>query len=225
MKRMVCFICLLAVFSPVFLSEGSQSAAAQSNAVIDINVKPEDYLFDLTNMKPGDWAPRTIKVQNNGTNAFEYVTTFKNNGGSEKLFRELLLEVTDSDNALYTGKLTNFNGLSPRYLSASSEEELTFTIRFPEHLGNEFQGLETNILLTFQAAGNTDTDQAFSGGTVGGGSPLPDTATDKFTYLLIGIALMTVGGIIYFLYRIRQNYQKNLGVLDITKSISSKDER
>ncbi|WP_167751286.1 TasA family protein [Lentibacillus salicampi] len=216
MKKFIYVITFLAVISPVVLPAMSDPAAAAPNAEIDINVNPEEYLFNITNMKPGDWAPRTIQVQNEGTKAFKYVATVQNNGGSEKLFDELWLEVKGADSDLYDGKLAKFDGFLPRNLSPSSEEDLTFFIRFPEHLGNEFQGLETNFILTFQAEGNVDHDQAASAGKVGdGGSPLPNTATDMFTCMLIGIAFVVTGGIVYFLYRIRQNNRKSLAGPDI----------
>ena len=37
---------------------------------IDISLSPTDTLFDISNMKPGDWAPRTITVKNSGKQRF-----------------------------------------------------------------------------------------------------------------------------------------------------------
>ncbi|SFB19478.1 hypothetical protein SAMN04488072_10996 [Lentibacillus halodurans] len=209
MKKIGCVIILLAVISLAALPAGSSVAAVKTDSGIDISITPEEYLFEIPSMKPGDWAPRTIQIQNNGIHEFEYVTTLQNNGGSDKLFHELLLEIGDAHGELYDGKLADFSGFPPRSLAPSSEEELTFTIKFPEYLGNEFQGLSTHFTLTFQAEEDNNTDQAISGGIVGGGGlPLPDTATDIFTYILIGATLVAAGGIIYFLNRIRQSTEK-----------------
>ncbi|UJL45359.1 LPXTG cell wall anchor domain-containing protein [Virgibacillus sp. NKC19-16] len=181
---------------------------------IAINIMPEDVLFDVPNMKPGDWAPRTIVIQNNGEMGFEYFTTLRNDSGSEKLFNELVLEVSDGEGELYNGKLAEFNTLSPRFLEPSSEEELHFTVRFPAHLGNEFQGLAAQFSLIFSAKGEqSDTDEVISEGTIGsgdsysaGGSRLPDTATNMFNLLLIG-GLLLAAGVFLIVYN-RKNVRK-----------------
>ncbi len=209
---MLCGVTLFLFLLPFIYPNNSVSGETNSNSKIDIGISPSEYLFDVDNMKPGDWAPRTIVIQNKGLNEFNYYTTLQNDSGSEKLFNELLLEISDSNGEIYSGNLADFKELSPRTLAPSSEEELTFTIRFPEKLGNEFQGLSVNFSLIFSAEGdNNDTDQETSGGVIGGddnfqsgGSKLPVTATNMFTYLLIGGALIVTGGIVFLLYRIRR---------------------
>ncbi|WP_373893397.1 LPXTG cell wall anchor domain-containing protein [Virgibacillus natechei] len=176
---------------------------------IAINILPEDVLFDVPNMKPGDWAPRTVVIQNNGVMEFEYVMTLRNDSESEKLFNELMLEVSDGREELYNGKLADFDTLSPRYLEPSSEEELDFTVRFPENLGNEFQGLAAQFSLILSAEGKqSDMDEVVSEGSIGsgdsdavGGSRLPNTATNMFNLLLIGGLLLAAGGLLIAYYR------------------------
>lgn len=186
-------------------------ADASSGSTINIGISPSDYLFDIKNMKPGDWAPRDIAVKNTGVDEFKYSTTAKFTGGSKKLFHELLLEINDADDELYKGKLADFDKLSPRNIKPSNEEELTFTIRFPKQLGNDFQGLRTQFDLTFFAEGeDNEMDEAISGGIIGGdnnfpaGGSLPNTATDMLTYLVVGGALVVVGIIFYMLQKIRR---------------------
>lgn len=184
----------------------SVAEEAEEGAEIIINISPEDMLFDVDNMKPGDWAPRTAIIQNNGATAFEYVTTVRNDSETEKLFNELLLEVSDEEEELYNGKLADFNGLSPRSLEASNDEELTFIVRFPTGLGNDFQGLAAQFSLIFSAAGEESQmeEEAISAGTIGssggdgaaGESRLPDTATNMFNLLLIGGVLLVSGGLL-----------------------------
>ncbi|WP_188454451.1 hypothetical protein [Virgibacillus oceani] len=213
MKKILLFGITFILFMLPFVYPGhSVSGETNSESEIDIGITPSEYLFDIENMKPGDWAPREIVVQNNGLKEFKYVTTVQNEGGSKKLFNELLLEIEDGNGEIYNGKLTDFKGISPRTLAPSSDEKLTFTIRFPEELGNDFQGLSSNFLIIFTAEGNNSgTDEETSGGVVGGddsfsggGSKLPVTATNMFTYLLIGAALVVAGGIVLLLYRIRR---------------------
>ena len=115
---------------------------------IDISISPKDTLFDISNMKPGDWAPRTITVKNSGNKDFVYQMQLQNNG-EKKLFNELLLEIKADDKELYQGKLAAFKSLPARKLTSGNEENLDITIRFPEHLGNDFQGLDVSIYFHF----------------------------------------------------------------------------
>jgi hypothetical protein len=117
---------------------------------IDIEILPNGTLFDVANMKPGDWAPRDITVRNAGKRDFNYSMKIQNDG-PEKLFNELMVEVKDRDAIIYTGKISELGMLPKRILYVNTEEKLTITIRFPEHLGNEFQGLGSNFNLQFIA--------------------------------------------------------------------------
>ncbi len=179
---------------------------------IDIAISPSGALFEIDNMKPGDWAPRSLFIQNNGQEDFEYQMTIENQG-SEKLFNELVLELSDGTNLLYNGKLAEFEQLSDRKLTSSSEEELDITVRFPEHLGNEFQGLDTTFSLSFTAEGaetaaSNDHDEATVAGAIGsdggGGSILPVTATNVYKFLLIGVLLVGSGALVFILNKRKQ---------------------
>jgi LPXTG-motif cell wall-anchored protein len=211
-----CIISLITVFV-CFSIINIPSAFAQDEIVLDI--KPNEVLFDVDNMKPGDWAPRTVIVQNNGSKAFNYVTTLQPAKQSMKLFNELLLEVEDSRGELYNGRLADFKQLKPRELNPSKEEEISFTVRFPVYLGNEFQGLDANFILRFSAEGNDNKkdEKAISGtisgaggspgasaaGTVGSGFQLPATASNMFNIMLVGLLILGVGGSI-LLYKKRK---------------------
>lgn len=211
-----CIISLITVFV-CFSIINIPSAFAQDEIVLDI--KPNEVLFDVDNMKPGDWAPRTVIVQNNGSKAFKYVTTLQPAKQSMKLFNKLLLEVEDSRGELYNGRLADFKQLKPRELNPSKEEEISFTVRFPVYLGNEFQGLDANFILRFSAEGNDSKkdEKAISGtisgaggspgasaaGTVGSGFQLPATASNMFNIMLVGLLILGVGGSI-LLYKKRK---------------------
>ncbi|WP_158234641.1 LPXTG cell wall anchor domain-containing protein [Lentibacillus sediminis] len=188
----------------------SWPTAAEEGNEIDIQIEPQGVLFDVANMKPGDWAPRTVVIQNNGSSAFDYVVSLRNESKANKLFNELLLEVRGGEQELFSGKLADFQELAPRSLTSFTEEELQFTVRFPEHLDNDFQGLSARFALIFSTAGQQqDTDEAVASGVVGsgsrgegaaGGSILPDTASNMFNYLLIGLLLLFSGAGL-FIYR------------------------
>lgn len=198
---------VLSAFSMNITNPSSVSAADE----ITIDILPEEVLLNIDNMKPGDWAPRSVVVQNNGILDFDYFVSVRPYGDSMKLYNELLLEISDSDEILYNGKLQDFNGLAARTLESSREETLEFTVRFPEHLGNDFQGLNANFYLLFTAEGESDDqdEQSIAGAVSSGensphdGSPLPSTATDIFNFLLIGLILLLAGTIIYFYNRKR----------------------
>lgn len=190
------------------------TVSAESEITID--VLPGEVLFDVDNMKPGDWAPRTVVIQNNGLMEFNYTTTLKPNGKSMKLFNELLLEIKDSNGELYNGKLADFKELDPSNLKSSSEEEIHYTVRFPSHLGNDFQGLDAKFTLIFSAKGedNAKDEKALSstiagndgpGGSSGtsSGSVLPTTAAGMFNFILIGTLLLAGGGLLVLYNRKR----------------------
>lgn len=187
-------------------------ASGQTNeqSKLAIEVTPRDSLFNVTNMKPGDWTPRTVVVRNNGTMDFEYEMVLQNKG-EEKLFNELTLEVSDDQTELFNGKLAEFTALEVRHLVAGNEEELYITVRFPEHLGNEFQGLDTHFALIFTAKGEKGrSDKVKVDGMLGSddqspksGSVLPSTATNMFNLLVIGGVLLGLGGLIFINQRTR----------------------
>ncbi|MER2049241.1 MAG: hypothetical protein ABTA23_13420 [Solibacillus sp.] len=208
MKKLFQILSLLLFFNCVSLfpvtSVFADDEKTSENNEINISLSPMETLFDITNMKPGDWAPRTITVKNIGSKDFDYLIQLQNSG-DEKLFNELLLEIKAEDEALYQDKLAAFKSLPIRKLATGSEENLDLTIRFPEHLGNEFQGLHASFDFIFTAEGNdseTETVQEVmigkidsSGSPMSGGPRLSNDTTNLFNYMLIGGAL-GVGGIV-----------------------------
>lgn len=201
-KLVVILFCILTLV----IVMGSKSVVAEEEGrEIAIDVLPGDILFNVHNMKPGDWAPRTITVQNNGTKDFTYQMSLRNDG-EEKLFNELLLEINDSKTVLYEGKLADFTKLSPRNLSTSKQEKLDLTVIFPEYLGNEFQGLDAEFSILFTAEGKkSQLAEVSVDGMIGSGdsqtqSFLPNTATGIFNLLLVG-AVLLISGLFILLYK------------------------
>lgn len=209
MKKTIWLLPLLVLISCIsFFPVTSVFAEGENEAdtnELDISLSPTGTLFDVSNMKPGDWAPRTLTVKNTGSKDFDYQMKLQNDG-EKKLFNELLLEITSGDTALYEGKLADFNTLPARKLVGGSEENLDITIRFPEHLGNDFQGIASSFTFTFTAeAKDSAAVQAMTMGQIDSGIStsgftLPATSTNIFNLLLFGSVLVT-GGIVLMIIR------------------------
>jgi hypothetical protein len=216
MKRKKIMLSLIVVLLIGFFPFLDESAAADHR--ISLDVFPEDILFQVENMKPGDWAPRTTIVQNNGQEAFLY-TMYIESEGTEKLFNELLLEIITSESELYNGKLADFENMDGRNLEPGEEEELEITIRFPEHLGNDFQGLNAEFRFVYTAAsqyeetavqvdgfvGSDSSPSSGSGSSSQQGGILPETATNIFLFLFLGAVLLVNGTLLYIYNKRRKN--------------------
>ncbi|WP_078378991.1 TasA family protein [Sutcliffiella halmapala] len=189
-------IVTLVFYSVFFVSLNSAVASTETTKEIDIMTTPESILFDVTNMKPGDWAERTLVITNKGKKDISYLTSAKLTSGSKKLYNELSLSISDKDGEIFNGKLAGFNKLAPREIKTSAQEELIFTVTFPPELGNDFQGLASEVEFKFYAEG-----------TLGGlipaenGIKLPNTATDTLNFIIIGGILLMIGIIVVFIFR------------------------
>ena len=202
---------LLLISAICFYPVMSVQADTENNKTekdLDIRLSSQENLFDISNMKPGDWAPRTLTVQNSGIKDFVYQMQVENSGES-MLYNELLLEVKAGNQELYQGKLAAFNSLPERELTSGTKENLDITIRFPEHLGNEFQGLNASFVFSFVAeARDGEIVQTMTTGHVASvsaspptsGGNLPTTMTNIIKLVLIG-ALLLVSGIVWRIVR------------------------
>src|SRR5699024_1425022 len=133
---------------------------------------------------------------------------------------ELLLEIEVAGHHIYKGKINDFSRSPSRLLETGQQDELEFTIRFPEYLDNDYQGLDTQFSLSFIAVdednqsippdtsqdstGNDDSNYgpakdkiASLNGTIGSsgskGGKLPKTSTNIYDILIIGVVLTTSG--------------------------------
>lgn len=205
--RWLIIVSLLLIAFPTSIVLAESHSHKQSQ--ISMEVLPAHALFQIENMKPGDWAERSVIVRNNGKAAATYQMTLEING-TKKLFNELTLEIKDSQMELFNGKLANFTSLALKDLAPGKEQELQMIVRFPEHLGNEFQGLETDFSLLFTATGKTD-DVTIEGVDANGngdsfqssGTTLPETATNIFKLLLIGGVLIALGGLVMIYQKVK----------------------
>src|SRR5690606_6161732 len=92
---LISMICFYPV-TKVFADDGKDTVENE----LDITLSQTENLFDISNMKPGDWAPRTITVMNSGSKDFVYQMQLQNTG-DERLFNELILEIKAGDTELY----------------------------------------------------------------------------------------------------------------------------
>lgn len=179
-------ICLL-------FSASLKNANAEGNGnEVDIATSPHKVFFDITNAKPGDTYTKVLTVQNNGSQNFNYLFSNRFLTGSEQLYNELVLKVTDNTGVLYSGKLKDFNKLDPRSLKSNDSEELTLSVSMPYELGNSYQGLNAEFQFKF-----------YVDGTLGGvlpvnGPKLPNTGSNMYNILVSGLALLLIGVFLQF---------------------------
>jgi hypothetical protein len=176
-----------------FLASG-QAYAASKIQEIDIAATPEKVLFDVSNFKPGDWAERTLFIQNQGKQDFDYVTSVQLRNGSKKYFNELRLTITSGHKTVFDGKLKDIANLKPRYLERFSSEKLRFKIFAPEELRNEYQGSGCEAVLIFYA-------EKAGGPTFGKGAALPKTATETYNLIALGGLFVCCGIILQTINR------------------------
>ncbi len=168
LKMLLTFILLFLI-----MASFSIKVNADTRKELDIETLPDSYLFNLSNLKPGDLAIQKLTIQNIGKRDFTYNTTAEFKGGDEKLYNEFLLKVSDSNRILHDGKLKDFTGLAPRFLKSMNEEDLMFELEFPYELGNEFQGLGFEVEFKFIVEGYDPPPPGGGGGGSGGGSDNP----------------------------------------------------
>lgn len=189
------------------ITTSMEQALAEERKEIDLSLTPKEMLFDVTkDMKPGDWAKRSIRVNNDGATGFLYTMSAEFTEGSKKLYDGLTLEVKDQqERVLYKGSLSGFTKLTGRTLSAGQSEQFLYIVRFPEELGNEYQGLETQVKFVFYAEeddGHIGEPKDSNGSTNGNDSAnhiklLPRTGADYMYSILIGIGMMMAGFFVY----------------------------
>lgn len=202
MKRRKRLLYITALFSFLFFSFYllPHSAGAEVDDEVVIDRYPQEELFKVENTKPGDHAYRSLLIQNNNNLDIFYTMQLRNDGDL-KLFNELLLQITVLDEIIFDGKLKDFDGFMDRPLDTQSEETIGFNLKFPEELGNDFQGLRADFVLVFNARAAESSGLVTPLSTEGKGGMLPRTATNILSYLLIGGLLLTIGGIASYLSR------------------------
>ncbi|MGM7701342.1 LPXTG cell wall anchor domain-containing protein [Pseudalkalibacillus sp. Hm43] len=185
----------------VFYHPVKDTGAEKSAPLLDISTSPASYLFDLQNLKPGDWAERKLVVSNDGNIDFDYRTLAKFKDGSKKLYDQLDLKIEDQTGVvLFEDKLYKFDQLTERKLDHHHTDEFVVTVTFPSESGNEFQGLGTTFELEFSAQATKEevpTQEPKDPDKTENESPksaLPQTGeSNPIWYYLTGIMLAGVG--------------------------------
>ncbi|MFD0050235.1 LPXTG cell wall anchor domain-containing protein [Actinomycetes bacterium NPDC127524] len=146
-KPVLIIAALLVIYSFIY-----PSVSEASEQEIDIETNPDQFLFKVGNLKPGDWMPREITIHNAGKRDFNYYSFVEKKHSEKELFENLTLSVQDKNNHfLYKGKLADFKGFPPRFLKSGRSETLQYTVKMPGELGNEFQGSAAAALFKFYA--------------------------------------------------------------------------
>ncbi|MCS0655691.1 LPXTG cell wall anchor domain-containing protein [Cytobacillus firmus] len=230
-KEKSIFIALMVLININILFIFPDITSANVNSSFNIvNHQADRYLFNLSNMKPGDWVTRNLTIQNRGNNNFTYKTESKFTNGSEKLYNEFQLKIWDSNGLIFNDKLHKFKGLNPRNLQAGKQEDLKFEVKFPYELGNEFQNLGFDFELRFIIEESNPEPNPGDDSTDDGNEPilpqrpipaeelddppvdgqiLPSTATNLYNYLLMGILLVISGGGLFFLQKRKKNLKQD----------------
>lgn len=147
-------------------------------------------------MAPGDSVTSNIIIQNK-VNKDLAVVNIKTRiqSGSELLFNNLDLKVNEGSDTLFEGKLKGFQDLLINSVTENGKK-LTFTITLPKNSLNELQGQKVMIAFDFITKYGEIINPIQNGS-------LPETATNRFNFIMIGIILLT-GGCILMTIQMRQ---------------------
>jgi len=174
----------------------TEAASAEGQATVE--ELPDQMLFQIENMKPGDWTTETYTVSNKRQENTHYVLASRFSGESKKFYNQLQLTVNQGKNTLFQGQLADFQDIEIKALDTGEETQFEFRIDFPYESGNEFQGLVTHFDILVQAEDRMEDTAVFHD------DRLPNTASMIFTYLLIGAAFLLVGGLLF-----NRTYKRN----------------
>lgn len=202
MKKMNSIVVFCILFFLIISPVNAETGTTESPEV-DIMTSPEKVLFDLQNLKPGDWSERTIVIRNSGKQDFNYIASGKRKSGSQDFYNALQLKVEDANGVLYEGNMSEFDKLDARPISTGKNEELKFTVKVPDELGNLYMGLSTEVEFKFYAEG-----------TLGGllpvdGPKLPSTSSGIYNVLLAG-GLLVGGGSLLMMVRKKLKFKNDM---------------
>lgn len=119
-------ICSLLIFIGLPIHVEGTAASKE----VKLSIFPKKELFDVQNMKPGDWTIRDLTVKNASKKDISYRTTVQYKSGSKELYEELMVRVYNQESVLFHGKLADLNELQPRKLLKNTDETLIFRIDY-----------------------------------------------------------------------------------------------
>jgi hypothetical protein len=192
---------LLTIFTQTIL------AASTNSNLIDVHSQSNESskLFDIQQFKPGDWANRELILSNAKNHPLQYSIDFSFLDGSRKFYDNLVLEIKQKGNILYSGSLASFQLIKDLDLEANETIPLRVEIRFPKESGNEYQGLTANASIIITAVDHTTEEEISFGMTTESDSHLlPNTATTMFSWMIVGIIILFSGIFLYLFYQIQK---------------------
>jgi hypothetical protein len=138
----------------IFIFQGRDTKADESEYEVDISTTPVDFLFDVKNMKPGDWSISTLKINNEGNLDFNYSISSHKESGDNYLYNQFFVWVSDNDGLLYEGRLSDFSEFPLGTIASKGSSTLTFKVELPYETGDEAQGKTTSVTFALNAVGH-----------------------------------------------------------------------
>jgi uncharacterized repeat protein (TIGR01451 family) len=154
-------------------------AQEQNNHPCRVALDPDETLFELENMNPGDETTKTVTVTKTGTSSanlymtWDFISGTPTLGQEGSLFEQLILVISHNGNELYRGPMINgpqagspsqlTDALYIAFMKYGDQLELDFTIFLPgPETGNEFQGstLITKVVFYTICSGEEDNTPA-----------------------------------------------------------------
>lgn len=201
--KFVLLYCSL-MFVVILMIPFGSTGANDEEIHVDLAAKPANILFQVHNLKPGDIVKRTLVVENHGNIDVDNITKANFLAGSKKLYKQLKLWVTDNEQVLYEGSLSDFHGLDARKLKLTKNDELHFYVEFPYESGNEFQGLATEFEIVLAAEAEKPVGIFSSPDSPD--NQLPKTGMiHPVMYVILGIGLLVAGAIGLYLRRLKKH--------------------
>ncbi|WP_367018116.1 TasA family protein [Priestia koreensis] len=141
--------------SALFTKQMNDPNNTFQTGTLDMAISPSA-VFNISNMVPGDFATKTVTVQNTGSVDFTYVVGAINTGNTnlwtDKTYG-LQVEIKKGVTTYYSGPVSDVsaNPASPLSLSVGQNDVLTIKVTLPTLADNTFQTLTEVITFTFQA--------------------------------------------------------------------------
>jgi hypothetical protein len=139
-----------------FILQVKDTKADESDYEVDISTIPAEFLFDVKNMKPGDWSTSTLEINNEGNLDLNYSISSHKESGDSYLFNQFYVWVSESNGLLYEGKLSDFSQFPLGTITAKGSNTLTFKVELPYETGNEAQGKTTSFTFALNAVGHKE---------------------------------------------------------------------
>lgn len=121
-----------------------------------LSISHNNPLFNMQKMVPGDIGNAVVTIKNEGNTPFSIIVDSKKENGDDMLFQELIFTVKDDDNTYYHGLLKDLDNTKLNSISPSESENITLSVLFPAHLGNEFQNKTLSVKLIFSTVNIND---------------------------------------------------------------------